>query len=52
MINHYKIIVGLEKNSNDMKEPSFKLLCLTPSFTFKEILEKGPRSIIMTSGTL
>jgi Rad3-related DNA helicase len=52
MINHYMITVSLEKNASDFKEPCFKLLCLTPSFTFSEILDKKPRSIIMTSGTL
>ncbi len=27
-------------------------MCLTPSLTFKDILKFGPKSIILTSGTL
>ena len=51
-INHFGIVI----ENSDPQEPSsdvvFKFLCLNPAFTFREILNCEPRSIIFTSGTL
>lgn len=49
-INHFRL--GIKINSKEKTLYEIKLVCLTPSLTFDEILKLKPRSIILTSGTL
>ena len=51
-INNFSIVIENTDNFEASKDPTFKLLCLSPAFTFKEILNCEPRSVVFTSGTL